>query len=210
VTLAGRLALVGLVAISSSLGAQDVRLASRLDPATSAAVAAVVDSARAAKLPTAPLVNKALEGAAKGSEGSKIVIAVRQLADRLGASRNVLGSGSTPDEVSAAAIALDAGISVHDLALLRSAAGKRTLTLPLAVLTDLVERHVPIATASSLVVSLARARLSDADLSTFERNVRFDIDRGADPSTAASTRARGIMLRASTASKPPRGRERDQ
>ena len=142
----------------------------------------------------APLVNKALEGAAKGSEGVKIVIAVRQLAERMGASREVLGGRSTPDEISAAAITLDAGISARDLALLRAAAGKRSLTLPLAVLTDLVERGVPIPTATNLMVSLTRSGASDTELTLFRRNVRFDIERGADPSTAALTRARGVML----------------
>jgi hypothetical protein len=192
---AGRLA---LIVVPSLLGAQDVRLASRLDAATSAAVTAVVDSARAAKLPTAPLVNKALEGAAKGSEGSKIVVAVRQLAERMGSSRQVLGSKSTPDEISAAASALDAGVSVRDLALLRSAAGKRPLTLPLAVLTDIIERNVPVPTASNLVLSLTRAGIPDGDFALFQRNVRFDIERGADPGTAASTRARGALLRTTT------------
>jgi hypothetical protein len=206
VTFVGRLALLGLTAVPSLLCAQDVRLASRLDPATSSAVAAIVDSARVAKLPTAPLVNKALEGAAKGSDGGKIVVAVRQLAGRMTVSRRVLGSNSRADEISAAAGALDAGISVHDLALLHSAARKRSLTLPLAVFADLVERKVPIATATSLVISLTRSGVADSDLTLFERNVRSDIERGADPSTAASTRARGVMLRgnASPGSKPPR------
>ena len=193
-TLVGRFALRIFVVLPCVLNAQDVRLTSRLDAATNTAVTAIVDSARAARLPTAPLVNKALEGAAKGSEGAKIVIAVRQLAERMGASRGVLGSGSTPDEISAAAIALDAGISARDLALLRSASGKRSLTLPLAVLTDLVERNVPIPTATNLMVSLARSGTSDTELTLFRRNVRFDIERGADPSTAALTRARGVIL----------------
>jgi hypothetical protein len=188
----GRLA---LLVIPSLVGAQDVRLASRLDSATSLAVTAVVDSARAAGLPTAPLVNKALKGAAMGSEGVKIVIAVRQLAGRMQSSRQVLGGNSTPDEISAAATALEAGVSARDLALLRSASGRRALTLPLAVLTDLVERNVPVGTAANLVLSLARSNVSDGELSLFQRNVRFDIDRGADPTTAASTRARGLIMR---------------
>jgi hypothetical protein len=204
VTLVGRLALSSFV-VPAVLAAQDVRLASRLDAATSAAVSAVVDSARAAKLPTAPLVNKALEGAAKGSDGAKIVTAVRLLAERMGSSRQVLGSSSSPDEISSAAVALDAGVSVHDLAILRSAAGKRPLTLPLAVITDLVERGVPVATAANLVVSLLKSGVADADLTLYQRNVRFDIERGADPSTAATTRARGIMLRASQQRPKPRG-----
>ena len=193
------LAFVVLAVLPPTLVAQEAQLAARLDPKTRAAVAAVIDSARRAKLPTAPLVNKALEGAAKGSDGDKIVIAVHQLAERLGAARHVLGARSTADEIKAGAGALDAGVSPRDLARLRSAAGKRPVTLSLAVLTDLVERDVPVATASSLVLSLAKSGVHDPDLTLFQRNVRFDIDRGADPTAAATTRARGLLARGSVA-----------
>jgi hypothetical protein len=54
---------------------------------------------------------------------------------------------------------------------------------------------VPVATATSLVIQLARSGVKDTDLALFQRNVRADIDRGADPSVAATTRARGLVLR---------------
>jgi hypothetical protein len=136
--------------------AQDARLAQRLDKPTYVAVNAIVDSARVAKLPTAPLVDKALEGAAKGSDGQKIVFAVHQLSVRMTSARHVLGATSSPDEIKAAATALDNGVSDRDLARVKSAGGKRPVTMPLAVLTDLIGRQVPIATATSLVVQLAQ------------------------------------------------------
>lgn len=180
--------------------AQDARLSARLDKPTLIAVNALVDSARGAKLPTAPLVDKALEGAAKGSDGQKIVAAVRQLSLQMGSAKRVLGSNAGSDEIKAAATALASGVSEHDLALLRAASRKRPITMPLAVLTDLIGRDVPIATATSLVIQLARSGVRDQDLSLFQRNVRADIDHGADPTAAATTRARGLVLRSSTAS----------
>ncbi|MEJ7810624.1 MAG: hypothetical protein WKG32_09480, partial [Gemmatimonadaceae bacterium] len=51
--------------------ASDARLDARLDPRTRASVAAVLDSARAAGLPTEPLVDKALEGASKRADGAR-------------------------------------------------------------------------------------------------------------------------------------------
>jgi hypothetical protein len=94
-------------------------------------------------------------------------------------------------------------VSEHDLAVLRAASGKRPLTMRLAVLTDLIGRDVPVATATSLVVQLARSGVRDQDLALFQRNVRADIDRGADPTAAATTRARGLVLRpASPGTKP--------
>jgi hypothetical protein len=188
--------------VARVLFAQDARLAARLDKPTLLAVNAIVDSARLSKLPTEPLVNKALEGAARGSDGSIIVTAVHQLSVRMGSAKRVLGPTTTPDEIKAAASAMDVGVSVRDLARLRAAEGKHQITLPLAVLTDLVGRNVPIETATNLVLQLARAGVKDPDLALFQRNVRADIDRGADPTVAATTRARGLVLRGGSPSKP--------
>lgn len=182
-------------------GAQDTRLAERLDKVTLSAVNAILDSARAAKLPTAPLVDRALEGAARGSDGDRIVNAVHQLSMRMRSARGVFGESASSDEIKAAAAALDAGIGERDLARLHAACGSRSSTMPLAVLTDLVGRGVPVPTATSVVLQLARARTHDADFAMFQRNVRADIDRGADPSVAATTRARGLVAR-STSAKP--------
>jgi hypothetical protein len=178
--------------------AQDSRLVARLDKPTLTAVNAIVDSARISKLPTDALVDKALEGAAKGSDGQNIVSAVHQLSVRMGSAKRVLGPATTPDEIKAAASAMDVGISVRDLARVRTACGKQPVTLPLAVLTDLVGRNVPIATATNLVLQLARSGVKDADFALFQRNVRADIDRGADPTVAATTRTRGLVLRSDT------------
>ena len=196
-------ALVVLTLAARATSGQDPRLAQRLDKPTYVAVNAIVDSARIAKLPTAPLVDKALEGAAKGSDGQKIVAAVHQLSLRMAVSRRALGSSSTGDEIKAAATALGAGMSERDLQRLRVASGKRQVTMPLAVAIDLIGRDVPAATASNLVIQFARSGVKDADLSLFQRNVRADIDRGADPTVAATTRARGLVLRSGSAAAKP-------
>jgi hypothetical protein len=193
--------LAAILLTARGLSAQDSRLAARLDKETYAAVSAIVDSARVAKIPTAPLVDKALEGAAKGSGGDKIVLAVRQLSGRMVSVRKVLVTAS-PDELKAAVTAVDAGVSERDLGRLRSASGKRSVTMPLAVLTDLIGRDVPIPTATNLVLQLARSGVKDPELALFQRNVRADIERGADPSVAATTRARGLVLRGGGPTKP--------
>lgn len=187
-----------------SARAQDTAsLVTRLDKSTYTAVTAIVDSARSARLPTRPLLDKALEGAAKGSDGAKIVVAVKQLAVRMGSAKDGLGPKSNPDEIRAAVSALDAGVSVRDLARLRSAAGKRSVTMPLAVLTDLIARTIPVPTATDIVLQLTRSGIRDTDLSLFQRNVRADIDRGAEPTAAATTRARGLVAKtAARGSKP--------
>jgi len=194
---AGARALIALlwVSLPAAAVAQDVRLQARLDQPTMLAVNAIVDSARVAKLPTAPLIDKALEGAARHIDGPKIITAVRQLSVRMGTARRVLGPSATPDEIKAGAGAIDVGVSVRDLALLRAASGKRSVTMPLAVLQDLIGQSVPIPTATTLVVQLAKSGVQDPDFTLFQRNVRADIDHGADPTVAATTRARGLVLR---------------
>lgn len=175
----------------------DVRLA-RLDSTTRLGVAAVVDSARRTRLPTEPLIDKALEGAQKGAEGTRIVTAVRGLYAELRSARAALGAGAATDEINAGASAIHAGMPMRTLTQLRSVsqhAGRARVTLPLTVYTDLIARTVPAAVASDVVLSLARAGLRDGDYAMFQRNVRLDIENGADAATAAQTRARGAALR---------------
>jgi hypothetical protein len=171
------------------------RLDTQLDSATRVAVLAIVDSARVARLPADILINKALEGAGKRAQGPRIVAAVRTLAGELARSRDALGRASRPEEITAGAHALHAGVPAPDLGKLRQAAVGRQLTTPLTVLTDLVARGVPAATASTAMVTLAHAGLRDADFTAFQRAVRLDIEHGADPAAAVLTRTRGATLR---------------
>jgi hypothetical protein len=196
-------ALVALLFAAPAVRAQDPTLSSKLDKPTLLAVNAIIDSARLAKLPTKPLNDKALEGAATGADGPKIVAAVRQLSVRMSSAKRSLNSSATPDEIKAAVDALQAGVSTRDLALVQSATGKRAVTMPLAVLTDLIGRQVPIPTATSLVLQLERAGVKDSELSMFQRNVRADIERGADPTAAATTRAKGLMQRGAPGNNKP-------
>jgi hypothetical protein len=196
--------LVALVVAAPAARAQgDPSLSAKLDKPTLLAVTAIIDSARHAKLPTKPLNDKALEGAAAGADGPKIVSAVRQLSARMSSARRALNSSASADEIKSAVGALEAGASTRDLALVQSASGKRPVTMPLAVMTDLIGRQVPIPTATTLVLQLLRSGVRDSELSLFQRNVRADIERGADPTAAATTRARGLVQRgAGGATKP--------
>jgi hypothetical protein len=189
-----RAAIGAISLITSTAFAQETSvLASRLDKPTYTAVTAIVDSARIAKMPTKPLLDKALEGAARGMDGPTIVGAVQQRWVRMGAAKQGLGTSASPDEIRAAVSALEAGVAVRDLARLRAAGGRRPVTMPLAVLADLIARSVPVPTATDLVLQLTRSGVRDGDFSTFQRNVRADIENGADPTAAATTRARGIV-----------------
>jgi len=159
----------------------------RLDAATRPVVAALIDSARAASLPTEPLVQRALEGTAKGAPEGVIVAAVRRLVVDLGRAREALGSTASPAELGAGAAALRAGASQATLAELRQAR-REPLIVPLAVLADLVASGVPVDSAAAAVLSLA-GRARDADLVEFRRAVERDIALGAPPAAATAAAA---------------------
>ncbi len=187
--------IVALLLTASPAAAQvtrtpEARLAGRLDDGTRQQVLAQVDSAAREGLPTDPLVLRALEASAKRARGPVIVRAVRELRGHLATSRQLLGRNATPTELGAGAAALQARVQPAALASIREARPSGPLTVPLSVLTDLVSLGVPADTAASTVVALARVQ--DATLLAFQRDVERDIGIGALPSVAASVRAAGL------------------
>jgi hypothetical protein len=120
----------------------------------------------------------------------------------MASARAVLGSNATADEIKAASAAIEAGVSDRDLARVRAASGKRPVTMPLAVLTDLVGRQIEVTAATNLVIQLEKSGVKDSEFGLFQRNVRADIDHGADPTVAAQTRARGLLQRGAATGKP--------
>ena len=172
-------------------GGQDPRLGARLDPTTRAAVTAIVDTARAAGLPTEPLIDRALEGASKRADATQIISAVRALADLLRAAQAALGASSSEAEMTAGAEALSAGVSTDILSRLRVARRAQPVTVALATLSDLVALGVPPDTASAALLLLVRSGAGDAELVAFRRDVERDIRAGVPPAAAASIRTRG-------------------
>jgi len=179
--------LAALLAAAPAAAQQVDQRLERLDAATRPVVAALIDSARAASLPTEPLVQRALEGTAKGAPEGVIVAAVRRLVVDLGRAREALGSTASPAELGAGAAALRAGASQATLAELRQAR-REPLIVPLAVLADLVASGVPVDSAAAAVLSLA-GRARDADLVEFRRAVERDIALGAPPAAATAAAA---------------------
>ncbi|HVH10613.1 MAG TPA: hypothetical protein VM736_12530 [Gemmatimonadales bacterium] len=177
-----RLVVPLLVTLASATAAQDARL-ERLAPETRAPVVGLIDSARSAGLPAEPLVQRALEGATKHAGGDLIMTALRRLAGDLGGAREALGGAASPAELSAGAAALRAGAPPSVLAELRRTR-RQSLTVPLAVLTDLVASGVPADSAAAAVLALA-ARVRDPELVEFRHAVERDIALGASPGAAA-------------------------
>ena len=184
------LALILLWVWPSTAQAQDPRLASRLDPPTAGRVTALVDSARAERLPAEPLIQKALEGATMGAPGARIVRAVEMLRDNLRGARTALGTDATEPELVAGAASLRAGVPAASLHELRATRPGQPLAVPLAVLTDLIAGGMPMPTAEASVLALARDGGGDADFLALRRRLESNGGGGSEPEPAE--RPRGV------------------
>lgn len=194
--------LVLVVSAARVAGAQAGDVSRNLDPlgrlneASRYQIELLLDSARVAGLPTAPLESKALEGISKRVEGRRIVAAVRMVFRSLRDARSVLGSSANADELNAAASALRVGMTRAELAHLAQTRREKTITIPLVVLSDLITRGVPRDTASQTILQLWQRGAADDDFLGLWRGVERDIVSGTDPGVALLNRAREV---------PPRG-----
>jgi hypothetical protein len=209
---ANRLSLLALATslISAPAAAQDGRdPLMRLERTARYSVEVLLDSARLMGLPTRPIESKVLEGLSKNKPPRLILNVARNVFRALHDARAVLGPTATVDELEAAAVALNAGVSQTDLGrLARAHLEKRSqegrLTVPLVVLVDLISRGVPRDTASQTILQLRQQGAADEDFLGLWRGVERDIVSGADPGAALLNRAREIPSRGPPPVSPPR------
>jgi hypothetical protein len=171
--------------------AQEPRLVGRLTEEARAQVDAILAAARARGLPAEPLVDRALEGAAKGAPSERIVTALNRLLEELRLTRQAFGDAASAAELTAGASALRAGATPADLARLRLLRPRQPLTIPAAVLADLVAAGVAADTGIAAVLALA-SNAGDADYIAFRRNVERDIALGASPVSSVGVRLRAM------------------
>ncbi len=184
-------AVLVLALVAGRVDAQDSRLA-RLDRRVQTEVTALVDSARSMGIPSEPVVDKALEGAAKRAPNDRIINVVRSRFRELVAARGALGSGALDAEIIAAADALHAGASAQVITSLRTRRPNAPLTIPLAVLADLIARGVPADTASSAILALATKPATDAEFADLRDDIERDIAKGVPPAITTVVRTRGV------------------
>ena len=161
---------------------QDRRLTERLPAGAVSAVQMMVDSAARMGLPTEPLVDLALEGAAKGASGERIIGAVDRLWQALVTARVALGDSASAAELTVGAYALRQGLSEVNLELLR-ASRSGDLTVPLTAALDLAGRGVTPDSAAVAVSQLA-ARGDDRLLRRLVQEVDRSLAGGLTPEQA--------------------------
>lgn len=196
------IALALSAAASHSSSAQAEKLEGRFPPPTDSVLRAVIDSARAAGLPTEPLIQRALEGGSRGVENERVVSSVRGLFARLGTARAALGASASEAELVAGASALYLGVGRDTLSLLRKHRTSGSLALPLVVLADLIHQGVPHDSATAIILSLGDAGIPDEGYRALRQGVLLDIRSGIPPAAAASMRAQGALLGRSRVTRP--------
>ncbi len=152
--------------------------ASRFDSLTANALRSLFDEAAETGLPVRPLVNRALEGAARRMSGDRILRVVREHATALRTAKRALGERSTEDELEAGAIAVRSGLDERMLESVRNARPVGQAVVPLVVLTDIARRGVPATTARDAVQQLARSPRSDELLMGLQATVAKNAQRG--------------------------------
>jgi hypothetical protein len=182
---------VGTLVLLSALpaAAQDVDPLARLDQNSRFAIDLMIDSARVAGLPTAPLLSRALEGVSRKIDSRKIVDAVRKQLSYLRIARSVLG-GVGEEELVAAAAVVEAGAKPGQLAAFRARQKGRSDVQAFVYWADLITKGVPGEDASSAISKLWQDGADDATFLNLWKSVNADILQGLNPGAALQNRIR--------------------
>jgi hypothetical protein len=132
------------------------------------AIVGVLSEAQAQRLPMLLLTAKVREGLAMNADGARVLATVRSYAKALGDARDALGATANPTELEAAAGALRMGLPAAALKRMRAARPSRSLSAPLVVAVDLVQRGVPVDSVSAGLVSLLGAGAGDSEFLTLQ------------------------------------------
>ncbi len=168
------------------------RLAGHVPPATLAVLDSIVQDAAGAGLPTEPLIQKALEGGAKGEAPARIVSAVAASAAQLRSARALLTSAgesppSDPREVSAVAAALSRGVSPQLVGSLSAALPGEPTGPALHAVADLVGHGFAEDSSVELMVEGARLGLRGLRFLDVAAAAVQELQRGRSHSAALAS-----------------------
>lgn len=205
-----------LVAFAAPLGAQQgvaERLAGRVSPEIDALVHGLVAPALARGLPIDPIVQKAIEGSAKGVPADRVAAALHGVVANLDTAARALSQASVaPDTVAIAAggFAVTAGLNGRHITELARAGSPADLALSLRVAGTLAALGVPPAETVSLVSATLRAGRAPADLLALPGRVQSEMAKGVTPAQAAAGLARSAAAQGRRGPPPDRGPPADQ
>lgn len=177
------------------------RVRSRVGPDGAARIQEALRTAREAGVPAGPVVDKALEGLAKGVPPARLVPAVEAYVGRLTRAAGVLAEEPRRAEIVAAADALGRGVPEGEIRAVGRAAAGEDRAIALVVLGDLVEMGVPPDRAAGTVRDALSAGRGGEALLQLPALVRRRVRAGAQPARAAE-QARQVLERGPPAGPP--------
>jgi hypothetical protein len=185
------------------------RLAGRVPPPIASLVQELGTAASARGLPIDPLIDKAIEGSAKGVAPERVASALRLVAMQLDTAATALRDGGLVADtlaIAAGEFAITAGLSGSDItALARTGANAAALTVGLRVAGTLAALGVPPAEDIGLVSVALRSGEPVSALLSLPANVQSAIAKGATPAQAAAGLARAAAAQAAHGPPPGRG-----
>ena len=185
------------------------RLAGRVPPQIGSLVEELGTAASARGLPIDPLIEKAIEGSAKGVAPERVANAVRLVAMQLDTAAAALRDGGLVSDtlaIAAGEFAITAGLSGSDItALARTGANAATLTVGLRVAGTLAALGVPPAEDIGLVSVALRSGEPVSALLSLPGNVQSAVAKGATPAQAAAGLARAAAAQAAHGPPPGQG-----
>lgn len=192
--------------IAAPLAAQQdvsARLAGRVPPEVAALVQQLATSAAARGLPVDPLIQKAIEGGAKGVPADRVITALHALTGQLDAAAAalLLAGAARPDTeaIAAAAFALNAGLNdEHVTALARASRPSNSVAVTLRVASTLAAMGVPATETVELVTQVIAAGGTPTEVLGLPAQVMAGVSRGGGvtPAQAAAGIARAAAARA--------------
>jgi hypothetical protein len=159
------------------------------DRETIAQLTRIVESVKAANLPTEPVVAKARLAVQARVSSARMLAAVQAVAVRLEESRDALGPSSVSADIMAGADALSTkGVTRDMLQRIRGAQPSRSIAVPIGVMAQLVASGVTPKDAAEIVSGLVRGKATNAQLVSLGNDVSQDVLAGAGPRSALQIR----------------------
>lgn len=191
-----------LALAATPVGAQQ-GLEGRVPPEIATLVRQLATSAAARGLPIDPLIQKAIEGSAKGVPPARVASAVRALVAQLDVAATALRQAGPlqpdTDAIAAGAFALNAGLSERNVtALALASRPPYSVAATLRVASTLAAMGVPAADAVDLVTKVIASGGATTDVLGLPAQVMAGVShgQGVTPAQAAAGLARAAAARA--------------
>jgi hypothetical protein len=185
------LAIVLAAGLPCAVAAQDVaaRLDARVPADLAHAVQEIARDAAGRGLPVEPLIQKAIEGGAKGVPAPRVIAAVRQLAARLDEAQSAVRSAGTTapsaDAIESGAYALNTGMTASQVSeLVRASRPPYDPAVTLRVVATLTALGVPAPQGLAMVEHMISERRAPSELLDLPSEVQAATARGATPTEA--------------------------